>query len=166
MKALLSSEDNEGCTPLHYACRLGIHDSVKNMLGLSGQDGLTCKSKDKKSALHFAAQWVQEVPEDTTFNAIKLDNTNLSCYSYLLSFFFLQEGRVYVWFFLCCLNATVCQKSCNDHWFFTVLPFLFFLEQLFHLHVHLHRQLKIRFRHWFSSYSITSVAYWSMILQE
>uniref|UniRef100_A0A8C7YUE0 Transient receptor potential cation channel, subfamily A, member 1b n=1 Tax=Oryzias sinensis TaxID=183150 RepID=A0A8C7YUE0_9TELE len=57
VKALLSCEDNEGCTPLHYACRLGIHDSVKNMLGLSGQIGLACKSKDKKSALHFAAQY-------------------------------------------------------------------------------------------------------------
>lgn len=57
VKALLSCEDNEGCTPLHYACRLGIHDSVKNMLGLSGEVGLTCKSKDKKSALHFAAQY-------------------------------------------------------------------------------------------------------------
>ncbi|KAM9774909.1 transient receptor potential cation channel subfamily A member 1b [Syngnathus typhle] len=57
MKALLSCEDNEGCTPLHYACRLGIHDSVRNMLGLSGQVGLACKSKDKKSALHFAAQY-------------------------------------------------------------------------------------------------------------
>uniref|UniRef100_A0AAQ6IBL2 Ion transport domain-containing protein n=1 Tax=Anabas testudineus TaxID=64144 RepID=A0AAQ6IBL2_ANATE len=57
VKTLLSCEDNEGCTPLHYACRLGIHDSVKNMLGLSGQVGLACKSKDKKSALHFAAQY-------------------------------------------------------------------------------------------------------------
>ncbi|XP_059183151.1 transient receptor potential cation channel subfamily A member 1b [Centropristis striata] len=57
VKALLSCEDSEGCTPLHYACRLGIHDSVKNMLGLSGQVGLECKSKDKKSALHFAAQY-------------------------------------------------------------------------------------------------------------
>lgn len=58
VKALLICEDNEGCTPLHYACRLGIHDSVKNMLGLFGKDGLAYKSKDKKSALHFAAQWV------------------------------------------------------------------------------------------------------------
>ncbi|XP_051909850.1 transient receptor potential cation channel subfamily A member 1b [Hippocampus zosterae] len=57
VKALLSCEDKEGCTPLHYACRLGIHDSVRNMLGLSGQLGLACKSKDKKSALHFAAQY-------------------------------------------------------------------------------------------------------------
>lgn len=56
VKALLNCEDNEGCTPLHYACRLGIHDTVKNMLGLSGKDSLSCKSKDKKSALHFAAQ--------------------------------------------------------------------------------------------------------------
>ncbi|XP_040921857.1 transient receptor potential cation channel subfamily A member 1b [Toxotes jaculatrix] len=57
VKELLNCEDSEGCTPLHYACRLGIHDSVKNMLGLSGQVGLSCKSKDKKSALHFAAQY-------------------------------------------------------------------------------------------------------------
>ncbi|CAG5895906.1 unnamed protein product [Menidia menidia] len=57
VKALLNCEDHEGCTPLHYACRLGIHDSVKNMLGLSGQVGLAYKSKDKKSALHFAAQY-------------------------------------------------------------------------------------------------------------
>lgn len=70
MKTLLSCEDNEGCTPLHYACRLGIHDSVKNMLGLSGQIGLACKSKDKKSALHFAAQWVQLIPRGTTSHSI------------------------------------------------------------------------------------------------
>ncbi|XP_034416620.1 transient receptor potential cation channel subfamily A member 1b [Cyclopterus lumpus] len=57
VKALLSGEDHEGCTPLHYACRLGSHGSVKNMVGLSGQVGLTCKSKDKKSVLHFAAQY-------------------------------------------------------------------------------------------------------------
>lgn len=55
VKEMLSDEDVEGCTPLHYACKLGIHDSVKNMLGLNiflGQ-----KSREKKSALHFAAEW-------------------------------------------------------------------------------------------------------------
>uniref|UniRef100_A0A8C5AQX5 Ion transport domain-containing protein n=1 Tax=Gadus morhua TaxID=8049 RepID=A0A8C5AQX5_GADMO len=57
VKALLSSEDHDGCTPLHYACRLGVHDAVKNMLGLSGELCLALKSKDKKSALHFAAQY-------------------------------------------------------------------------------------------------------------
>uniref|UniRef100_A0AAZ3QKU3 Transient receptor potential cation channel, subfamily A, member 1b n=1 Tax=Oncorhynchus tshawytscha TaxID=74940 RepID=A0AAZ3QKU3_ONCTS len=55
MMDLLSTEDNEGCTPLHYACRLGIHESVKNILVL--QVSLDRKSKDKKSALHFAAQY-------------------------------------------------------------------------------------------------------------
>uniref|UniRef100_A0A8L0DJI9 Transient receptor potential cation channel, subfamily A, member 1b n=1 Tax=Oncorhynchus mykiss TaxID=8022 RepID=A0A8L0DJI9_ONCMY len=55
VKDLLSNEDNEGCTPLHYACRLGIHESVKNILVL--QVSLDRKSKDKKSALHFAAQY-------------------------------------------------------------------------------------------------------------
>uniref|UniRef100_A0A674AGC0 Transient receptor potential cation channel, subfamily A, member 1b n=1 Tax=Salmo trutta TaxID=8032 RepID=A0A674AGC0_SALTR len=52
---LLSNEDHKGCTPLHYACRLGIHESVKNILVL--QVSLDRKSKDKKSALHFAAQY-------------------------------------------------------------------------------------------------------------
>uniref|UniRef100_A0A3B3TF35 Transient receptor potential cation channel subfamily A member 1 n=1 Tax=Paramormyrops kingsleyae TaxID=1676925 RepID=A0A3B3TF35_9TELE len=55
VKALLSEEDQDGCTPLHYACRLGILDSVKNMLGLNVSLGH--KSKEKKSALHFAAEY-------------------------------------------------------------------------------------------------------------
>ncbi|KAG9356162.1 hypothetical protein JZ751_001006, partial [Albula glossodonta] len=55
VKELLSEEDSEGCTPLHYACRLGIPDSVQNMLGL--QVSLGHKSKEKKSALHFAAEY-------------------------------------------------------------------------------------------------------------
>ncbi|KAJ8401456.1 hypothetical protein AAFF_G00383750 [Aldrovandia affinis] len=55
VKDLLSEEDNEGCTPLHYACRLGIPDSVQNMLGL--EVSLGHKSKEKKSALHFAAEY-------------------------------------------------------------------------------------------------------------
>ena len=80
VKELLSCEDNEGCTPLHYACRLGIHESVKNMLGLSGQVGLECKSKDKKSALHFAAQWVELVPEGIrAFHTTGLNKNDLSC---------------------------------------------------------------------------------------
>uniref|UniRef100_A0A8C2L903 Transient receptor potential cation channel, subfamily A, member 1a n=1 Tax=Cyprinus carpio TaxID=7962 RepID=A0A8C2L903_CYPCA len=52
---LLNDEDTEGCTPLHYACRLGIPESVKNMLGL--EVSLDQKSKQKKSALHFAAEY-------------------------------------------------------------------------------------------------------------
>ncbi|CAB1341219.1 unnamed protein product, partial [Coregonus sp. 'balchen'] len=55
VKDLLSTEDNEGCTPLHYACKLGIHHSVNNIL--VPQVSLERKSKDKKSALHFAAQY-------------------------------------------------------------------------------------------------------------
>ncbi|XP_076837477.1 transient receptor potential cation channel subfamily A member 1a isoform X2 [Brachyhypopomus gauderio] len=55
VKELLNDEDSEGCTPLHYACRLGIPDSVKNMLGL--EVSLDQKSKEKKSALHFAAEY-------------------------------------------------------------------------------------------------------------
>ncbi|XP_023650187.1 transient receptor potential cation channel subfamily A member 1b isoform X1 [Paramormyrops kingsleyae] len=55
VRMLLADEDAEGCTPLHYACRLGTLDSVKSMLGL---DASVChKSRDKKSALHFAAQY-------------------------------------------------------------------------------------------------------------
>ncbi|RXN05753.1 transient receptor potential cation channel subfamily A member 1-like protein [Labeo rohita] len=54
VRELLNDEDIEGCTPLHYACRLGIPESVKNMLGL--EVSLDQKSKQKKSALHFAAE--------------------------------------------------------------------------------------------------------------
>ncbi|KAM9436489.1 transient receptor potential cation channel subfamily A member 1-like [Clarias gariepinus] len=55
MWELMSDEDFEGCTPLHYACKLGIHNSVKNMLGC--EISLGHKSKEKKSALHFAAEY-------------------------------------------------------------------------------------------------------------
>ncbi|XP_036375405.1 transient receptor potential cation channel subfamily A member 1-like [Megalops cyprinoides] len=55
VKDLLSDEDDEGCTPLHYACKLGIPESVKNILGL--QVSLGHKSKQKKSALHFTAEY-------------------------------------------------------------------------------------------------------------
>ncbi|XP_064189153.1 transient receptor potential cation channel subfamily A member 1b [Anguilla rostrata] len=55
VRELLSDEDWDGCTPLHYACRMGIAASVQNMLGLKVSPGR--KSKDKKSALHFAAQF-------------------------------------------------------------------------------------------------------------
>ncbi|XP_073705503.1 transient receptor potential cation channel subfamily A member 1a [Garra rufa] len=55
VRELLNDEDIEGCTPLHYACRLGIPESVKNMLGL--EVSLDQKSKQKKSALHFAAEY-------------------------------------------------------------------------------------------------------------
>jgi transient receptor potential cation channel subfamily A protein 1 len=54
VRELLDAEDNEGCTPMHYACRLGIPESVKNMLRLNVS--LDQKSKQKKSALHFAAE--------------------------------------------------------------------------------------------------------------
>ncbi|XP_071217949.1 transient receptor potential cation channel subfamily A member 1a isoform X2 [Salvelinus alpinus] len=55
VRELLGAEDYEGCTPLHYACRLGIPESVTNMLGLIVS--LDQKSKQKKSALHYAAEY-------------------------------------------------------------------------------------------------------------
>ncbi|XP_070976199.1 transient receptor potential cation channel subfamily A member 1-like [Oncorhynchus clarkii lewisi] len=55
VRELLDAEDNEGCTPMHYACRLGIPESVKNLLRLNVS--LDQKSKQKKSALHFAAEY-------------------------------------------------------------------------------------------------------------
>ncbi|XP_072513302.1 transient receptor potential cation channel subfamily A member 1b [Salminus brasiliensis] len=55
VRELMSDEDFDGCTPLHYACKLGIHDSVKNMLGF--KISLGRKSKEKKSGLHFAAEY-------------------------------------------------------------------------------------------------------------
>ncbi|KAM8966317.1 transient receptor potential cation channel subfamily A member 1 isoform 2-T2 [Pelodytes ibericus] len=53
VKLLVSDEDSEGCTPLHYACRQGVPNSVNNLIGLNVS--LYSKSKNKRSALHFAA---------------------------------------------------------------------------------------------------------------
>ncbi|XP_028924250.1 transient receptor potential cation channel subfamily A member 1 [Ornithorhynchus anatinus] len=55
IKALVKEEDVEGCTPLHYACRQGVPLSVNNLLGLNVS--INSKSKDKKSPLHFAANF-------------------------------------------------------------------------------------------------------------
>ncbi|XP_077126764.1 transient receptor potential cation channel subfamily A member 1 [Ranitomeya variabilis] len=53
IKSLVSDEDTDGCTPLHYACRHGVPNSVNNLLGLNVS--LYSKTKNKRSALHFAA---------------------------------------------------------------------------------------------------------------
>nr|BCR37381.1 transient receptor potential cation channel subfamily A member 1 isoform 277V [Buergeria japonica] len=55
IKLLVSDEDADGCTPLHYACRHGVPNSVNNLMGLNVS--LYSKSKDKRSALHFAASY-------------------------------------------------------------------------------------------------------------
>ncbi|XP_056600005.1 transient receptor potential cation channel subfamily A member 1a [Triplophysa dalaica] len=55
VRELLNEEDFEGCTPLHYACRLGIPECVKNILGL--EISLNQKCKQNKSGLHFAAEY-------------------------------------------------------------------------------------------------------------
>ncbi|XP_029779461.1 transient receptor potential cation channel subfamily A member 1 [Suricata suricatta] len=55
IKKLVMDEDNDGCTPLHYACRHGIPVSVNNLLDFNVS--INSKSKDKKSPLHFAASY-------------------------------------------------------------------------------------------------------------
>ncbi|XP_048363786.1 transient receptor potential cation channel subfamily A member 1 [Sphaerodactylus townsendi] len=55
IKDLVTEEDNEGCTPLHYACRQGVPLSVNNLLDLNVS--IYSKSRDKKSPLHFAASY-------------------------------------------------------------------------------------------------------------
>ncbi|KAJ6663961.1 hypothetical protein lerEdw1_008915 [Lerista edwardsae] len=55
IKDLVTDEDNEGCTPLHYACRQGVPLSVNSLLGLNV--AISSKSRDKKSCLHFAASY-------------------------------------------------------------------------------------------------------------
>uniref|UniRef100_A0A8C6J6L8 Transient receptor potential cation channel subfamily A member 1 n=1 Tax=Melopsittacus undulatus TaxID=13146 RepID=A0A8C6J6L8_MELUD len=55
IKNLVVDEDNEGCTPLHYACRQGVTLSVNNLLSLNVS--IYSKSRDKKSPLHFAASY-------------------------------------------------------------------------------------------------------------
>lgn len=54
IKELVMDEDNDGCTPLHYACRQGVPVSVNNLLGFNVS--IHSKSKDKQSPLHFAAR--------------------------------------------------------------------------------------------------------------
>ncbi|XP_075406952.1 transient receptor potential cation channel subfamily A member 1 [Tenrec ecaudatus] len=55
IKELVMDEDNNGCTPLHYACRQGVPVSVNNLLHFNVS--INSKSKDKKSPLHFAASY-------------------------------------------------------------------------------------------------------------
>nr|AEL30802.1 transient receptor potential cation channel subfamily A member 1 [Carollia brevicauda] len=55
IKKLVMDEDNDGCTPLHYACRQGVPVSVNNLLGFNVS--IYSKSKDKQSPLHFAASY-------------------------------------------------------------------------------------------------------------
>ncbi|XP_036742182.2 transient receptor potential cation channel subfamily A member 1 isoform X1 [Manis pentadactyla] len=55
IKELVMDEDNDGCTPLHYACRQGVPGSVNNLLDF--KVSIHSKSKDKKSPLHFAASY-------------------------------------------------------------------------------------------------------------
>ncbi|XP_021077932.1 transient receptor potential cation channel subfamily A member 1 isoform X1 [Mus pahari] len=55
IKELVMDEDNDGCTPLHYACRQGVPVSVNNLLGFNVS--IHSKTKDKKSPLHFAASY-------------------------------------------------------------------------------------------------------------
>uniref|UniRef100_A0A4W3GKR7 Transient receptor potential cation channel, subfamily A, member 1a n=1 Tax=Callorhinchus milii TaxID=7868 RepID=A0A4W3GKR7_CALMI len=53
IQELLYDQDIDGCTPLHYACRQGLLDSVDKIMNL--KMCLHIKTKDKKTPLHFAA---------------------------------------------------------------------------------------------------------------
>ncbi|KAA0719270.1 Transient receptor potential cation channel subfamily A member 1 [Triplophysa tibetana] len=66
VRELLNDEDFEGCTPLHYACRLGIPECVKNILGL--EISLNQKCKQNKSGLHFAAELVEMMTDTRLLN--------------------------------------------------------------------------------------------------
>ncbi|XP_066434673.1 transient receptor potential cation channel subfamily A member 1 isoform X2 [Eleutherodactylus coqui] len=75
IKHIVVDEDADGCTPLHYACRHGVPNSVNNLLGLNMS--LYSKSKNKRSALHFAAFYgryntcerlLRFVPDSTLLN--------------------------------------------------------------------------------------------------
>ncbi|XP_058032168.1 transient receptor potential cation channel subfamily A member 1 [Ahaetulla prasina] len=52
---LINEEDQEGCTPLHYACKQGVPLSVNILLEM--KVSVYSKSRDKKSPLHFAASY-------------------------------------------------------------------------------------------------------------
>ncbi|KAM9198587.1 transient receptor potential cation channel subfamily A member 1 [Dugong dugon] len=75
IKELVMDEDNNGCTPLHYACRQGVPVSVNNLLHFNVS--IHSKSKDKKSPLHFAASYgrintcqrlLQDIPDMRLLN--------------------------------------------------------------------------------------------------
>ncbi|XP_039201373.1 transient receptor potential cation channel subfamily A member 1 [Crotalus tigris] len=53
IRDLLTDEDHEGCTPLHYACKQGMPLTVNILLDMNVS--VYAKSRDKKSPLHFAA---------------------------------------------------------------------------------------------------------------
>ncbi|XP_013908594.1 PREDICTED: transient receptor potential cation channel subfamily A member 1 [Thamnophis sirtalis] len=55
IKDLITEEDQEGCTPLHYACKQGVPLSVNILLEMNVS--IYSKSRDKKSPLHFAASY-------------------------------------------------------------------------------------------------------------
>ncbi|XP_063155461.1 transient receptor potential cation channel subfamily A member 1 [Candoia aspera] len=55
IKDLVTEEDHEGCTPLHYACKQGVPLSVNVLLEMNVS--VYSKSRDKKSPLHFAASY-------------------------------------------------------------------------------------------------------------
>ncbi|OWK04167.1 hypothetical protein Celaphus_00016307 [Cervus elaphus hippelaphus] len=66
IKELVMDEDNDGCTPLHYACRQGVPVSVNNLLNFNVS--IHSKSKDKKSPLHFAARLLQDISDTRLLN--------------------------------------------------------------------------------------------------
>nr|ADD82932.1 transient receptor potential cation channel subfamily A member 1 [Corallus hortulanus] len=53
IRNLATEEDHEGCTPLHYASRQGVPLTINTLLSMNVS--VYCKSRDKKSPLHFAA---------------------------------------------------------------------------------------------------------------
>jgi transient receptor potential cation channel subfamily A protein 1 len=52
---LLNERDIEGCTPMHYAIRLGFANCLK--LFISYGSNISIKNKEKQSGLHFAARY-------------------------------------------------------------------------------------------------------------
>lgn len=80
IKNLVVDEDNEGCTPLHYACRQGVALSVNNLLSLNVS--IYSKSRDKKSPLHFAARLVVQSRQWNQWYFVHLYFSDINFYVY------------------------------------------------------------------------------------
>ncbi|XP_067937182.1 transient receptor potential cation channel subfamily A member 1-like isoform X2 [Watersipora subatra] len=55
LKSQMNEEDISGCTPLHYASKIGNLPSLMSLLALGAR--VTCTDKSKQSPLHFAAMY-------------------------------------------------------------------------------------------------------------
>ena len=55
MKTLMNETDDLGCTPLHYASKVGQISTIESLLKMGAL--LNAKNNNRESPLHFAARY-------------------------------------------------------------------------------------------------------------